>query len=286
MTLLKQLELIRNTNISTSTWTDSGYYYYDLLAKLHLLLVKHKNKKAYYDCTSLEKSEYFKDNLDVDAVLINRLGSAGEVQLNALRGLTQVSIRLNLQIHEERHSYFYVNHNNAIPDNILDAFCRCRDYGRHVWIFNDSDVRNTINEVVKGNTQIGDLLEYPACCVNWFTETRTNSLIDCYSLCQSLPGLPLSEHAVVNFLLDWFETNPVPNNEERMLMIQKNHVEKTISKYPFVFHHACTHCLKNSASPTSKLNQKYAKFARLISNEFYKKIIDESKKIIMAYQCS
>lgn len=286
MTLLKQLELILDTNISTSAWTDLGYYYYELLAKLHLLLVKYKNKKVCYDSVSLKKSEYFKDNLDVDTVLLDKLGRAGAIQLNALRNLREVSTKLNLRIHEEHHNYFYVNRNNVMPDNILDAFCRCRDYGRHMWIFNDLGVRNTIKEVVEGNAQIGDLLEYPKCCVNWFAETRTNSLIDCYSLCQNLPSLPLSEHATVNFLLDRFETNFVPNNEEKMMLIQKNHVEKTISKYPFVFHHACTRCLKNSTSPTSKLNQKYAKFARLISNEFHKKIIDESKKIITAYQCA
>ena len=276
--LQDQLALINN-KIYFSNWDKYGYCYYELLAELHLLLVKNKIKRVYFDGVSLKKAEYFENCPDVDSVIINSLGNAGKMRLNALRHLKQISSEMNLGIHEEKHVYFYLNNNSVVSNNVLGAFCRSRGYGRHVWIFHDPNIKNIIKDVVRGDLRIGDLLEYPKCCVDWFTETRTNSLIDCYYRYLNTPVLRLSDDSAVEFLLDYFETDVVPNNEERMLDIGKNHVGKTISKYPFVFHQACAPCLNNSASPTAKLNQRYGEFACLISHEFYNKFIVESKKI-------
>ncbi|MEW6044202.1 MAG: hypothetical protein AB1608_08055 [Thermoproteota archaeon] len=276
--LQKQLKLINN-EIAASNWTRDNYYYYELLARLHLLLVKNKIRRAYFDDVSLKKSEYFEDNSDIDSVIIDHLGDAGSMQLKALRYLKQISSQIGLQVYEARHSYFYLNKNDVIPDNILDKFCRNYGYGRFIWVFNDPSVKNAIDDVIQGNIRIGDLLEYPKCCVDWLTETQTTSLIDCYYLCLNKSLLPLSDDATVEFLMDYFESDVVPDNEKRILDIKKNHVAKTISKYPFVFHQACSFCLENSTSPTAKLNQKYGNFAQSISEEFYQKLIAESKKM-------
>ena len=280
--LQEQLDLI-NSKISTSDWDENGCHYYELLTRLHLLLVKNKIRKAYHDAVSLKKLEYFKVSPDIDSVIIDHLGSTGKMQLDSLRYLKQISLKMNLGIHEEKHSYFYLNKNDAVPSNVLDKFCKSRGYGRYVWIFNDPNEKNTIKDVVRGNIRVGDLLEYPKCCVDWFTEAQTNSLIDCYNLCLNTSGLILNDDGVVKFLIDYFETDSVPNNEKRILDIKKNHVKKTISQYPFVFHQACATCLKNFASPTARLNQRYGEFARLISQRFYQTLLDESKT--MAAMC-
>ena len=280
--LQNQLHLI-SSNASITDYAKEGCHYYDLLTKLHLLLVKNGIKKACYDSVSLTTSEYFGTDSDVDSVIIKHWGNTGKTKLDILSHLKHISSKINLRIHEERQSYFYVNKNDAIPDNILDKFCKNRGYGRNVWLFDDPNVKNTIKDVVKGDIRIGDLLGYPKCCVDWFTQTRTNSLIDCYYLCLNTPGLILDDDGVTSFLLKYFETNHVPNNEKRILNIQRNHVGKTVLKYPFVFHQACLTCLKNLISPTAKLNKKYERFARLVSEEFYEKLIDESKKAADTY---
>lgn len=280
--LQNQLHLI-SSNASITDYAKEGCHYYDLLTKLHLLLVKNGIKKACYDSVSLTTSEYFGTDSDVDSVIIKHWGNTGKTKLDILSHLKHISSKINLRIHEERQSYFYVNKNDAIPDNILDKFCKNRGYGRNVWLFDDPNVKNTIKDVVKGDIRIGDLLGYPKCCVDWFTQTRTNSLIDCYYLCLNTPGLILDDDGVTSFLLKYFETNHVPNNEKRILNIQRNHVGKTVLKYPFVFHQACLTCLKNSISQTAKLNEKYGKFARLVSEEFYEKLIGESKKAANTY---
>ena len=259
---------------------EQEYYYYELLARLHLLLVKNKIRKVYYDVTSLEKPEYFEAASDVDSVITDHLGNESKTKLDPLDYLKQVSAEMNLRIHEEKYSYFYLYYNNAVPNNILVRFCRNHGYGRHVWIFDDPNVKNTIDDVAKGNVRIGDLLEYPKCCVDWLAKTQTESLIDCYDQWMKVPLSPWPDDKIVELLLDYFESDDIPNNKKRRLDITNNHVDKTISKYPFVFHHACIPCLKNSTSPTARLNQRYGEFARHISQEFYEKLIDESKKQI------
>lgn len=279
--LQDQLNLI-SSNAPITDYDKEGGHYYDLLTKLHLLLVKNKIKEACYDSVSLTTSEYFGTDSDVDSVIVRHWGNTGKTKLDILSHLKHVSSKINLRIHEEKQSYFYINKNDVIPDNIRDKFCKNRGYGRNVWLFDDPNVKNTIKDVVKGNIRIGDLLGYPKCCVDWFTQTQTNSLIDCYNLCLNTPGLN-DDDDITRFLLKYFETNQVPNNEKRILDIERNHVGKTILKYPFVFHQACLTCLKSLISPTARLNKKYGRFARLVSEEFYEKLIDESKKTVNTY---
>lgn len=283
--LQEQLALI-NHKISTSNGVEHGCGYYELLERLHLLLVKNNTRRVYYNGVSLKKFEYFENrpDSDINSIIIENLGNDGGIKLNSLNCLKQASSKINLKIHEEKHCNFYINSNDVIPNNICNAFCRSRDYGRHVWIFNDPNVKTTLKNVVERNTRIGDLLEYPKCCVDWFTEIQTNSLIDCYYCYRNMPVIRFSDEGAVNFLLDYFETDYIPNNKKRILYIQKNHVKKTILNYPFVYHQACASCLKNSTSPSARLNHKYGEFARLISQEFYNNLIDESKKIVTMYQ--
>ncbi len=277
--LQEQLELI-NENISASTLTKYGYCYYELLSKLHLLLVKNKIRKAYYDDKTLINPEYFEDSHDIDSVIIKHMGPDAKIQLNSLRHLKQASSKMNLKSYEATHSYFYLNQNEIVPNHILDKFCRSRGFGRNIWVYDDPGIKNDIDDVIQGNIRIGDLLEYPKCCVDWLVETQTKSLIDCYCLSISTALAQLSDSATVGFLLDYYQTDHVPNNEETIQSIRKNHVRKTISKYPFVFHHACRSCLKNSNSPTAKLDQRYGRFARSISQEFYQQLVNESKKMV------
>jgi len=129
--------------------------------------------------------------------------------------------------------------------------------------------------VVNGNQRLGDVLEYPKCCVDWMADTKTRSLEDCYIFYLNTSS-GLKNNEIIKFLRAHFETDVVPNNDERIVDIGANHVGKTMSKYPFVFHQACIPCLENPNSSTSKLNNKYEDFAKLISKEFHQKIISES----------
>ena len=70
--LQEQLDLI-NSKISTSDWDENGCHYYELLTRLHLLLVKNKIRKVYHDVVSLKKLEYFKVSPDIDSVIIDHL---------------------------------------------------------------------------------------------------------------------------------------------------------------------------------------------------------------------
>ena len=278
--LKKQLDLI-DENISTDALVNDGFFYYEFLSKLHLLLVKNGVRKAYFDSITLKNPEHFKDCQfsDVNSIIIKTMGDFVKPQLQSLDNLKKISKKLGLNVYELIQCPLPFHENDVVPQEIIKEFSATYSNGRNVWIYLKSNIRKQIIQIIEGKLGVSDFLEYPKCCVDWMTTSKTESLKDCYCLCWNKHLLPPSDESTLEFLRTYFESDYVANNDERIKNIEKNHLAKTISDYPFVFHQACKSCLENSNSPTAKLNEKYGKFARLISEEFYQKISNEGKRL-------
>ncbi len=278
LTLKEQLDCIRE-NISNPIWSQKGFDYYELLTKLHLLLVKNNLRKSYYDETTLVSCKYFENCSDdqIDDIIIEHVPDF-KPRINALNQLKKISEKMGLQTYLIRQIPIEIRTKCYVPENIIKKFATSFSCGKQILIFNDKKIESEIRQLLTGKKRLGDILEYPRCCVNWMVETKTKSLEDCYKFYEENFGTE-DHDKMKEFLLKNFESDNISGNKERMIEIQDNHVMRTISTYPFVFHQACNSCLKNSYSSTSKLNKKYSNFAKKISKEFHDKILDEAKRI-------
>ena len=73
------------------------------------------------------------------------------------------------------------------------------------------------------------------------------------------------------------ESDHVRTSKKRMDKILVNHIAESRNTMPFIFFQPCDVCIGPS-SPSRKLNEKYANFAKEKFPQLYKKIIDEGKK--------
>ncbi len=273
-----QLDIIKG-NISSMGWSEPAFYYYDVLSKLHLLLVKNDLRQAYFDEVTLIHSKYFENcpTEQIDEIIIEHVKSY-EPRIRAINRLHETAKRMNLNSQIILQIPIDIDANTTVPEKIVKEFSTSYSAGKQILIYRDSKIKSSLKQLTSGKQRLGDLLNYPSCCVNWMVKTKTKSLEDCYNFAKE----NLGDHPddLIEFLLTNFESDRIPDNEERMDDIIENHVMKTVSTYPFVFHQACTSCLKDNNSSTAKLNKTYRNFAKEISEKFYQKILDESIKLI------
>lgn len=267
-------------NISTIIWGPE-YCYYELLTRLHLLLVKNNLRKAYFDKVTLINCKYFENCPDeqIDNIILTSEPSFGP-GIDALNQLQKVCKTLGLRSYMIKQIPIEVRTNCDVPESVVSEFATSFSCGKQIFVFNSEEIESEIKKLVTGELQLGDILEYPQCCIQWMMDTKTESLEDCYKFFIKRYGEYNNSDEAVEFLHRNFESDIIPRNEDRMNKIQNNHVAKTISVYPFVFHQACDLCLKNPSSPTAKLNNKYEKFVKMeVPEEFYREILEAAAKI-------
>ena len=277
-TLNEQLGIIKG-KISSMSWSNNGYDYYELLTKLHLLLVKNELRKAYYDETTLISCKYFENHSDkeIDEIIIERVPNY-KSSIDALNQLQKIGKDLGLHMYNIKQIPIEIKAKCNVPKKVSSEFSTSFSCGKQIIIFKDEKTELEIKKIATGKQKLGDVLEYPSCCIDWMIETKTKSLEDCYEF--YVENFGYEDHdEMMEFLYRNFESDSIPHNEKRMIEIEKNHVIKTISAYPFVFHQACESCLKNIHSPTAILNKKYDNFARKISKEFHQEILNKSIRI-------
>ena len=78
------------------------------------------------------------------------------------------------------------------------------------------------------------------------------------------------------------ESDHVRTSKKRMDKILVNHIAESRNTMPFIFFQPCDVCIGPS-SPSRKLNDRYAKFAKEKFPQLYQKIIDEGKKDAKAF---
>ena len=256
------------------------YCYYELLVKLHLLLVANNLRKAYFDETTLISCKYFENCSDgqVDDIIIAHV-PAFRPKIDALNQVQKVCKRLELQTYLIRQIPIEVRADCKVPENVVDRFVTSFRCGKQILVFNNNEVKSEIAQLVAGKLRLGDMLEYPKCCVDWMANTKTKSLEECYEYYVENRS-KCNHEEMMKFLYENFERDSIPGNIDRMFEINYNHVKKTISAYPFVFHQACASCLKSPYSPTAKLNKIYEDFAKKVSKELHQDIFEARREIV------
>jgi len=126
---------------------------------------------------------------------------------------------------------------------------------------------NQIKNSSLDNYTTSQFLNYPRCCGEWFVDSKTKFLIDSigeyYGTTDNFSKSNLINFSSQNYI------NSQNYNYEKRTNEMLSHGEKSNKQFPFVFHHACDDCMKESDSPTAKLNKKYENFAQTIDSELY-----------------
>ncbi len=135
------------------------------------------------------------------------------------------------------------------------------------WIASKEKLNQIKNSSSLGNFTKSQFLNYPRCCGEWFVDSKTKFLIDSIDEYYGTTD-NFSKSNLINFSSQNFINNQNYNYEKRINEMQ-SHAIKSNKQFPFVFHHACDDCMKESDSPTAKLNKKYEKFTQTIDSELY-----------------
>jgi len=136
----------------------------------------------------------------------------------------------------------------------------------YFWIAS-KEKSNQIKNSSLDNYTTSQFLNYPRCCGEWFVDSKTKFLIDSigeyYGTTDNFSKSNLINFSSQNYI------NSQNYNYEKRTNEMLSHGEKSNKQFPFVFHHACDDCMKESDSPTAKLNKKYENFAQTIDSELY-----------------
>ena len=85
------------------------------------------------------------------------------------------------------------------------------------------------------------------------------------------------EEEIAEMMAQYYESDYVKSSQKRIKKIVVNHIAESRNTMPFIFFQPCDACIGPS-SPTRKLNDRYANFAKEKFPQLYQKIIDEGKK--------
>lgn len=260
---------------SKNSYHDLGIDYFDELTKLHLILVKKGIKKLFFeyshrrgipDENNDQYSKYEYQEHEQEKVVIQNL-------------LTAVS-KLGLKSIEINSGPMVFHKSEYLDQKITNKVSETLGGGKELWVYNNDDMLELIQNKKTNPLNNGILLGYPTCCVEWMIKMKTRYLIDVYSCYWNKIGIDKDEE-ILEFIKTYYESPQIPNFYENMYEIKKEHLAKTIKKFPFVFHQACDECLideKEDQSLSYLLNKKYENVAKQISKNFHQKVKEESKK--------
>jgi len=144
ISLKKQLDSIVG-NISSISWIRHGYYYYELVSRLHLLLVKNGIRKAYFDEVTLKNPEHFENCLpdDIDAIIINEVENY-KPRIDAINRLQKISKNLGLGTYMALQIPMEFNESDIVPNEIVKEFSTSYSNGKNIWIYQDAKLKKTI----------------------------------------------------------------------------------------------------------------------------------------------
>jgi hypothetical protein len=126
-----------------------------------------------------------------------------------------------------------------------------------VWFFRESSVADAIKKATIGEVDAGMVLGYPECCVSWHQKVREIELVRWRSAKRTSIG---GSNEALTAKSDPSEFTPKSASR---------HATLTLRSYPFVSHVACTPCLANRHSSTSKLNNSISNLVKTIDLAYY-----------------
>ena len=132
-----------------------------------------------------------------------------------------------------------------------------------LWICGNNDARNRV-KFAPGDS--GDLLAYPACCMQ--SERRANAFVG-EAFAKAIVDKAGGDPKLVRVALrdNWKVHIEVPDEFESF--ISGLNIERTDATFPFALHIACDACLEAANSPTAELNRLYAAFAQELDPAVY-----------------
>ena len=233
----------------------------DYLGLLHLLLIKHGEKKYHM-------MGYPEESAKNICNLAEKLG-------------------LKWRIVSGTYAFDYQKQAISIPQNILDLFDNARN-GQPVEelvIAKDDATLDKLGEPVFSHSNTGKILEYSDCCINWFDENKSIGWKEVYEFVMGRieSGQTEKEEEIAEMMAQYYESDYVKSSRKRIKKIVVNHIAESRNTMPFIFFQPCDACIGPS-SPTRKLNDRYANFAKEKFPQLYQKIIDEGKKDAKAFE--
>ena len=238
-------------------------HHYNFLGILHILLVKNSKKKFHF--------------------------CGGDLVQNGLK----ISEALKVPCKKIRWAYKKeLCQDNKIHERMMEQIVKVSSVNSIELCFSMN--KKSISEL-EGSTvttrSVGELFEYPKCCIDWFNESKWKDV-------ETVHDLVMSRLANYEPLNKWDELQvrlvaklilkgeKAPLSSPQLLSRQKerelkNNLESR-KKFPFVFHKACDSCLGSKDSPSEKLNKIYSEFAKEKYPNLHNLIMSESKKEINA----
>lgn len=158
-----------------------------------------------------------------------------------------------------------------IPTEIAEVFNRVDEdadrkrSGKLLWVLTDTQEREMIRASVRGEAEIGILLQYPTCCVQKQRERHR----DCKEafVTAIVEAVGKDPKAIERALREDKEV------EIPACAVDTEDVARTSRRFPFIFHVACESCLVSDSSPSAEQNRIYERLAQQLDPEFHKAIL-------------
>ena len=140
-----------------------------------------------------------------------------------------------------------------------DREARARE-GQVLWVYRDRDLEPAIRTATEGETDVSEVLGYPACCVREFFEA----------------GVRLSEATVRGY-----ETQHAAKDVDDFIRLAKDNAAVTISPadrphirhvFSYVQFSACRECAGSATSPAAEINWAMKRLASRLSPAFQRAI--------------
>ena len=233
----------------------------DYLGLLHLLLIKHGEKKYH---------------------MVGYPGESG-------KNICDLAEKLGLKwrIVTGTYAFEYQKQAISIPQNILDLFDNARNGQptEELVIAKDDVMLDKLGEPVFSDSNTGKILEYSDCCINWFDKNKSMGWEEVYEFVMGRieNGQTEKKEEIAEMMYQYYESDYVKSSRKRIQKIMNNHVVEARNTMPFIFFQPCDVCIGPS-SPSRKLNDRYANCAKEKFPQLYQKIIDEGKKDAKAFR--
>jgi len=256
-----------------SAFSNPENHWPDFLALLHLLLIKHGEKKFHM----VTKGEKYSKNL---CGLADKL----ELKWKVVKGTQLFEYQKQVDVLEESKIYKV---DVSVPQIVMDAVGNQINgkSAEGIVIAKDENALDDLDGSVLSDSNIGKILEYSDCCVSWFVNNRSSGWEEVYAYLMEQRAVrtytPIED--VIEMMKQNYEMYNVHQSNKRIEKILIDHIAESRNTMPFIFFQPCDVCIGPS-SPARKLNEKYANFAKENYPQLYEIIISEGKKDAKAFR--
>ena len=246
-------EFIENPKM-LSEFADQKIHWSNFLTLLHLLLIKHGERKFHLASTNKRNSKNLRD-------LADKL----ELKWKAVTGTSL---------------FEYQKQATPLPQTVIDALSNEVNgtSTEGLLIAKDENALDSLEGSVFSDSNVGKILDYPNCCIDWYVNNRSSDREEAYAYVMEYysEGANTPVENIIQMMDECDATIPESRNRVEKIF---NHIAESRETMPFIFFQPCDVCIVSySFVPARKLNEKYANFAKENYPQLYEIIISEGKK--------